>query len=225
MIYKCCFSPSYVVLYLLKVINLLSSFIRLARSILIDFHSLHYSGSSHSVKVYLISSSYCRALLCTQYSRWGLSWVSHSEITISPLLTVSHLKLHLLSPSSPSLWLCYIVILWSNSLFLSSHVAFSPADGNPVYSRRVCSASVSNPTHYLGLLILILFLFLSLRSHNSQDPTLYRRPFSGCVISAVYLLLPHIVPALFMEILNKIAFETHPEKTLLIASFQLKCFP
>lgn len=45
---------SYVALYSLTVINLLSSFIRLARSVIIDFHSLYYSSSSHLIRVYLI---------------------------------------------------------------------------------------------------------------------------------------------------------------------------
>lgn len=87
MIYTCFFSPSHVVLYLLGVINLLSSFIRLAKSILIDFHSPYYSGSFHLVKVYLILPS--RAEHCTQYSRWGLSWASHNWTNFSFLLTVS----------------------------------------------------------------------------------------------------------------------------------------
>lgn len=80
----------------------------------------------------------------------------------------------------------------------------------------VLNLNESNPTYYPGLSINlhpISFLVLKvIQFSECNTPVLHciNGPSLGCVISAVYLLLSHFVPGLFMKILNRIAFETHP---------------
>lgn len=198
MIYTSFFSPSHVVLYLLRVINLLSSFIRFAKSILIDFHSPYYSGSFHLVKVYLILPGHAEH--CTQYSRWCLSWVSHNLINFYPLLTVSwncpcfhpfFCSLMLVVHSHPVIeQACFslIMLVWTQM-----KATLLTAEGFAL------NLNVSNLTHYPGQSIhlhSIYFLVLKVIQFSEYNtPVLHfiDGPSLGCVISAVYFLLPHFV--------------------------------
>lgn len=181
------------------------------------------------VKVYSILPSHAEH--CTQYSRSGLSWVSHNWIHFSSLLTVSwscpcflpffcSLMLVLCHPVIELACFSLIVLLWIQLMAI-----LLTAEGFAL------NLNVSSLTHYSGLSIhlhpvsSLVLKVVQFSEYNTPVLHFIDSPSFGCVIAEVYLLLPHFVPGLLVKIPSSIGLETCLKKPLLIASFQLESFP